>query len=319
MPARAESNRVGDPLTSLKISALPRLELKQLLNKGELLIDLPPFVARLRSDLASAERGIASMYGEFSVLPPETFADFHIEVLRESGLRSWWRPQARFHFDGLAAFASLPADQAFAMIEWGLNWCVAAHAHQFLVIHAAVVEKGGRAALLPAPPGSGKSTLCAGLVHRGWRLMSDELALIDIHSGLVRGMARPVNLKNRSIDVLRAFAPQAVLTPPVPDTQKGTVALMQPPLESVGRVRESAQPTWAILPKYVKDHAPQLVAHSRAQAFLLIAEQSFNYDIHGLRGFEAVGALLDRCTCLHFTYSDLNDAAQVFDQLAARA
>jgi predicted ATPase len=29
--------------------------------------------------------------------------------------------------------------------------------------------------ILPAPPGSGKSTLCAALVTRGWRLLSDEL------------------------------------------------------------------------------------------------------------------------------------------------
>ena len=62
--------------------------------------------------------------------------------------------------------------------------------------------------LLPAPPGAGKSTLCAGLVHRGWRLLSDELALVDMETGLVRGMARPVNLKNKSIEVIRDFAPE---------------------------------------------------------------------------------------------------------------
>jgi hypothetical protein len=42
-----------------------------------------------------------------------------------------------------------------------------------------VLERGGRALLLPAPSGSGKSTLCAGLAFNGWRLLSDELALLD--------------------------------------------------------------------------------------------------------------------------------------------
>lgn len=264
-------------------------------------------------------RDITSMYGEFEICPPDTFADFHINVAREPGLRRWYRPQARFYFDGQPAFAALPANQAFSMIEWGLNWCVAAHAHQFLIIHAAVVERGGRAALLPAPPGSGKSTLCAGLVQRGWRLLSDELALIDIQNGLVRGMARPVNLKNASIDVLRGFAPEVVMTPPVPDTLKGTVALMQPPRDSVRRVREPARPAWVVLPRYVAGSAAVLAPHNRAATFLLMAEQSFNYDIHGLRGFETVAALMDRCECLQFTYGNLDDAARVFDQLAGVA
>jgi hypothetical protein len=48
-------------------------------------------------------------------------------------------------------------DQTYPMFEWGLNWCIASHAHSFLVIHATVVERGGRAMVLPAPPGSGKA------------------------------------------------------------------------------------------------------------------------------------------------------------------
>ncbi len=302
----------------MKVAELSAADLRRRLRDGDLLLQLPPFIVRLRSDVACAARDIASMYGEFDVASSDVFADFHIEVAHEPGLRRWFRPQARFHFDGQPAFAPLPANQAFPMIEWGLNWCVAAHAHQFLTIHAAVVEKGGRAAVLPAPPGSGKSTLCAGLVQRGWRLLSDELALVDMESGLVRGMARPVNLKNESIDVLHQFAPATVMTPPVPDTLKGTVSLMRPPSDSVRRVREPAVPAWVVLPRYVRGNASVLEPDSRARAFLLIAEQSFNYDIHGLRGFEAVSALMDRCECLRFTYGDLGDAVRVFDALAAQ-
>lgn len=49
---------------------------------------------------------------------------------------------------------------------------------------------------------------------------------------------------------------------------------------------------------------------------MLIAEQAFNYDVHGTLGFETVGKLLDRCDTLQFTYSRLDDAVKVFDQLA---
>src|SRR3546814_17273791 len=73
--------------------------------------------------------------------------------------------------------------QALPMLEWGLNWCIGAHGHQFLIIHAAVIERNGLAAILPGAPGSGKSTLTACLVHNGWRLLSDAMALVSLQGG----------------------------------------------------------------------------------------------------------------------------------------
>src|SRR3546814_10587342 len=88
------------------------------------------------------------------------------------------------------------------MLEWGLNWCIGAHGHQFLIIHAAVIARNGLAAILPGAPGSGKSTLTACLVHNGWRLLSDEMALVSLQDGGLTALARPISLKNRSIDLI---------------------------------------------------------------------------------------------------------------------
>lgn len=297
------------------IADLPTAELRNRLHRGELLLDIHPFVARLRSDIPSISEDMALMYGDFEVLESEAFADFHVEVSRDRGLRRWVRPHARFYFDGRPSFIPLPIHQAFAMLEWGLNWCVAAHSHQFLIVHAAVVERDGLAALLPAPPGSGKSTLCSGLIQKGWRLLSDELGLYDMETGLIHGMARPVNLKNASIDVIRRFAPDAVMTRPMPDTTKGTVCLMRPPKESVARRREPAKPVWIVLPRYLRDAPPNMLPYDPAHAFMLLAEQSFNYDIHGATGFDAIGDLVDRCRCLEFAYGNLDDAEPAFRRL----
>ena len=301
----------------MKISEFTEAELVGRLRCGELLLNLGPFVARLRTDVATIAHDIALVYADFNTSPNDTFADFYVEVSLESGLRRWVKPQVRFYFDGRPSFIPLPAAQAFAMLEWGLNWCVAAHSHQYLIIHAAVVERDGRAAVLPAPPGSGKSTLCAGLVNRGWRLLSDELALFDMDRNLIYGMCRPVNIKNVSIDVIQQFATDAVMTQPVPYTTKGTIALMRPPVESVKRMNQPARPTWVVLPKYAAGAPPMLVRHSRARCFMLIAEQSFNYHIHGSRGFDAVGQLIDHSQCFQLTYSSLDDAERVFDDLLA--
>ncbi|ABD68459.1 Hpr(Ser) kinase/phosphatase [Rhodoferax ferrireducens T118] len=299
----------------MKISEVPLAELARLLRCGDLLLRLTPFVARVASDVPSLAQDIALMYADFAICPPDGFADFHVQVWRDSGVRRWFKPQARFSFDGQPSFTGLPVAQAFAMLEWGLNWCVAAHSHQYLVIHAAVIEKDGKAVVLPAPPGSGKSTLCAGLVMKGWRLLSDELALYELQTGLIYGMARPISLKNKSIDIIQHLAPDAVMTAPVPDTTKGTIALLRPSVSSVMRVKEPVQVTWIVLPNYVPGSPPILAPHSRARTFMLLAEQSFNYDIQGQSGFDAITALVGRTRCYQFTYSSLDDAQRVFDNL----
>lgn len=299
----------------MKISEISSNELGRRLACGELLLSLGPFVAKIKTNVSSLVKEIGIIYANFDICEANTFADFHVEVSYEFGFRRWLKPLVRFYFDGRPSFIPLPASQSFAMLEWGLNWCIAAHCHQYLIIHAAVIEKNGKSVLLPAPPGSGKSTLCTGLVMRGWRLLSDELALYDMKTGLIYGMSRPINLKNNSIEIIKQYAPDVVMTAPMTETTKGTVALIRPPLDSILRANEPAFPNWIILPKYLHGAAPELKSHSRAQTFMLIAEQSFNYDIQGRQGFEAIGKLVDQTHCFQFTYSQLDDAEHVFNAL----
>lgn len=300
----------------MKVSDLTLSQVTTSLRQGDLTLAVPPFVARVRSPIESVARGIALLYRDFKLHAPTEFADFHVALAPPPGMRRWLRPQVVFHLDGFAPFKPLPLDQAFPMFEWGLNWCIASHAHQFLVVHAAVVEMGGRALVLPAPPGSGKSTLCAGLVSRGWRLLSDELGLLDLHSGLFRPLARPLNLKNDSIDVIRRFQPDAVLTPPVCDTTKGTVAHLRPPSASVSRAQEPATPAWIVFPKFVAGATGTLRTLDKAPTLMRLIEQAFNYDILGARGFEAASGLVDRCECLEFSYGNLDEAVEIFAALA---
>lgn len=278
---------------------------------------LAPFVVSIRSDVPALVDSLAQMYSDYPVEAQESFADFHIELRRGKGLRRWIRPQVDFYFDGVPTFHPLPLNQAYPMLEWGLNWCIASHAHQYLIVHAAVIERSGKAVIMPAPPGSGKSTLCAALVNRGWRLLSDELALLEIDTGQVVPLARPINLKNRSIEIIQRFVPDAVLTPPVLDTRKGKVALLRPPADSVRHIDEPAVPAWIVFPKYVTDAPAVFRSFSKGQTCLKVAQESFNYDIHGHAGFELITRMIDGCDCYEFSYGELDDAVQAFAELAA--
>lgn len=250
--------------------------------------------------------------------PDEGFADFHVRIARPGGLRRWVKRQVVFQFDGRPPFHPLPGEQAFPILEWGLNWCVSAHCHQYLIVHAAVVERSGRALLLPAPPGSGKSTLCAALVQRGWRLLSDELALLEPATGAAVPLARPVSLKNASIEVIRRFAPEALLGETVHDTLKGSVAHMKPPAEAVRRAMEPAQPRWLVMPRYTAGASATLEPLPRGRAFMQLADSSFNYHLHGRAGFEVLADVVQACDCFEFEYGRLEEAVAVLEAMAAQ-
>jgi hypothetical protein len=177
------------------------------------------------------------------------------------------------------------------------------------------MEKQGGAVIMPAPPGAGKSTLCAALINRGWRLLSDELALINKASGALVPLCRPVSLKNESIHVIRKFEPDAVLSREVRDTMKGTVAHMRPPAASVAHSQVSARPAWIVFPKYQPGAPARLEPQPKARAFMRMVESSFNYSKLGPQGFEMMANLVDACDCYDFTYSNLDEAVAVFADL----
>jgi HprK-related kinase A len=288
-------------------------ELALRLRREGLGLEIGPFAVRIRSDVEGVAQGIAVHYAEHPVLDDPAFVDFHVGVQRPTGLRRWWRPQALFRFDGQPPFAPLPLAQGLPLLEWGLNWTFSAHAHQYLILHAAVVERGGLAVVMPAPPGSGKSTLCAALAHAGWRLFSDELALVDPQTLALTASPRPISLKNASIDVIRAQAPSAVFTPAVQETQKGTIAHAKPPADAVHRAHEPAEPAWIVLPRWAAAAEPELRPLPKARALALAIDNTFNFPVHRRAGFHALRRLVDRCECFELPYADLRDAVALLD------
>lgn len=279
------------------------------------LLHIAPFNVRLRSPLAGVQRHLDTFYAGRTHPVPGQFVDFDVQILPAAGLRRWWHPQARFLLDGQEPFFPLPAAEAGPMFEWGLNWCVAQRPLGLLVMHAAVVaDAQGRAIMMPGFPGAGKSTLCAALVlTQGWRLLSDELTLLDPASGNVMAHPRPIALKNRSIDVVRGF-PGARLGPVYIGTRKGDITHAACPPASVAQAAEPAQVRWVLFPRFEAGAAPRIEEVSRAEAFVLISEQSFNNERMGEAGFEGLCGLLSGARCFELVYGSTADALALVQQ-----
>jgi len=296
--------------------SLPAVQNK--LKSNGLILKIGPFSFRIISPIPSIAAGLSALYANNTVMDNSHFVDYTVTIASGSGWRRWSRRQAIFKFDGTEPFVPLPEDHAFPLLEWSMNWCIAMHAHHFLLLHAAVIEKEGCAVVMPAPPGSGKSTLCAGLVHRGWRLLSDELALISLADASITPLGRPISLKNQSIDVMRSFVPDAVFSQVVHDTSKGSVSLLKVPSAHIERIHETAQPRWVVFPKYIAGTPAQMSPRSKANSMLELGRNSFNYMVLGLKGFEVLSKVIDASDCYDFQYSQLDDAVAIFDEMVSR-
>ncbi|MBL8381785.1 MAG: HprK-related kinase A [Burkholderiales bacterium] len=300
----------------MQLSELATAEIVERIRGPGLAIRTGPFCFRVVSRFESVARAVQEMYAEYPLAADGDFADFTVELQPGAGIRRWFRRQVRFRWEGMYPFEPLPAEQAYPLLEWALNWCIAGYGHQFLMLHAAVIERAGKALIMPAPPGSGKSTLCAALIHRGWRLLSDELALISPEDRLISPLGRPVSLKNRSLEVIRQFVPGVVLTAATRDTAKGTVAHMRVPTDQVRALGVRAPAAWVVFPRYQAGMPATLVPRSKADSMFELGRNAFNYTLMGLTGFEVLADVVSACDCYDFSYGDLDEAVDVFARLA---
>jgi len=300
----------------VKLADLPEDTFTRCLAGTGILLQTGPFIVRIHSSVEGFAQLLRRFYANFPVVPEPAIADFHVRLTMPGGIRRHWRPQVLLLLDGQVVFLPYPLSHAFPLFEWGLNWSIAMQAHQYLMLHSAAVERSGRVLLLPAWSGSGKSTLCAALVSRGWRLFSDEFGLVRADDGQLIPLPRPMPLKNHSIDVIRDFAPDAELGPSFYGTRKGTVAHLGTSAACVEQSAVSAPPGWLVFPRYQPGASMRLEPIFKPQAFIKLANNSFNYQLLGLRGFQSVSRLVRDCDCYVLSYSNLDEAIVALNYLA---
>jgi hypothetical protein len=282
------------------------------LTKG-LLVPVGPFLVNVRSDLPGVAEHLELLYSDYSINSGEG-GHFQLTLTGGAALHRWWRPQVRLVIDGSVPYLPLPLNLAGGVLEWGFNYGIGNFAARFVAVHAAVVERNGRALILSAPSSSGKSTLCAALVLAGWRLFSDEFALIDVVTGEIVPAPRPISLKEAAIDIIRRRGPGAVFSKGGVDVEKQRFVHMRPPADSVHRAAERARPGAIIAPRYTAGAPTTIEPITRARALIGLTGQSFNYTLIGADGYRALARLAGACDAYRLEYSDLDD---VLPRLAA--
>jgi hypothetical protein len=202
-----------------------------------------------------------------------------------------------------------PCDEAVAL-SWVDDQLTIGAQHRrqdLLFLHAAALRRDGRAVLLLAESGGGKSTASWALVHHGFALMSDELAPVRVEDGTVLPHPRAVCLKTR---------------PPGPwPLPEGTIRTAGgyhvPPELLPLPPADGPAPVAALLfvSHRTDDSEPRLTAIAPAEGAVRLYAHSLNPLAHAGDGLDAVASLSGRVPAFTLVSTDLPRTARLVASL----
>lgn len=208
------------------------------------------------------------------------------------------------------------AARALGMLMWHVNQqTIRTGSEQHVLLHAAAVARDGRALVMPAAMESGKTTLAAGLIDRGWAYLTDEAAGVTLDGRSVRGYPKPLSIDPGSSQVVLAE-----WAPPVADEALEWVRRGQWQVPATarpgGQVIADAELAAIVLPRYEKGAATTLRRLPRAEAVARVAGCSFVWSGGGLAArFAALAAAVRRSACAELITGDLDEACRAIQQL----
>lgn len=201
-------------------------------------------------------------------------------------------------------------------LEWAINWQVVRQSQRYLQIHAGVVSRGGCALMLPASPQSGKTTLCAGLVARGWKFYSDEFALIEPDELTVQPYPKALCVKAGSFDIVRQLGWKLDARTRYKKGKKGRVAYVSVS-DAPHRIAEPGPVRWVVFPKYESSRSPRLTPITRGEAVFELRRLSFNFDRFGNDGLKIMTRLMGGAQAFRLASGPLSETCNLIDALAA--
>ena len=265
-------------------------------------VRIGPVGFRVGSDWRRPIALLETLYADYPD-PHDGIPDFTVRLFAARPWRRLVRPAVMIGGDFvLPEAAPLPLAQGLLAAEMGMNLQMALGQRRYLLLHASVVERDGRALLMTGMSGAGKSTLAALLGAQGWRLMGDEFALVDPATGLVHAFPRLVSLKNAAIAIVEQGVPAGRFGPLLERTPKGAIRHLVPDAAAVTAMDMPAAAALILFPRFGFGTAEREVAPS--EVFVRLTQASTNFVALGERGFDALARLVKAVPARAIDYPD---------------
>nr|WP_281500842.1 HprK-related kinase A [Kordiimonas marina] len=293
-----------------------RRAVRQALRRGTLVLHLGPFAMQLKADSRALLAFLLSMYGAcHATLEAGVLADFSLHVRAPNMIRRFVRrqitPDPGFYFPTVP----LPRPMAPLALEMGMNLAVALQCFRFAIYHAGVVADERGAIAISAFSGGGKSTLTAALMEEGFRLLSDEFAIMGLDEPGLYPYPRPVSLKNASVEIVRAFAGAEEMSTTLTGTPKGDIGYRRARPHELEMMHEPAMPKLLLFPQFSLDAEPRAEKVEPGDAVMRFIAGSPNYHALGEAAFGSLMAFADSVAAYDLHYGNTADSIALVKDL----
>jgi hypothetical protein len=197
-----------------------------------------------------------------------------------------------------------------------LQTAVQRHSY-FLEVHAGVVSNGKKCLLLPAAPGSGKTTLTAALSAAGFQYFSDEVALLEEPNLEVSPVPISLSVKSGALEVLAPLHPQLRSSHKHVREDYETVTYLNPPSPSFRYELNRTYPAgWIVFPRYSPGATTELRPIGKAEALArLMQEVLVVATTLDKRIVRSLVRWIQRVECYELPNSSLSQAVQLLGGL----
>lgn len=202
---------------------------------------------------------------------------------------------------------AVETDAAFAIVN---------HTDFFLTVHGALLARGENAILIVGPSQSGKSTTACALWAAGWRLLSDDVTLLNTAETTARPLMRRVSLRHPSRELLGDdFWDRMLSAKSCDETTEGYV-FHPDELEGVTRAHSANLRAVIFLNRLGAPHAAAgvLTPVAKVQALLSLSPYTNVIRHHDLgEAMARLGPLVNAIPCYDLTRAPLPDMIKVLE------
>lgn len=202
--------------------------------------------------------------------------------------------------DGREPRREASTEEALRALNHELLQALMARRREHYYVHAAVLEHGGRALVLPGLSRAGKSTLALALLQAGARYLSDELLCLAA-DGRALPVPRAPKLRDECVAYFPRLAPACV----------GHGEARFVPFEALpDDVLAAPAPIGTVvLPRYAPDGSDRPRAITRGAAALALARSSLNFGAHRARSLDWLAELLAEARTFALDWRDPHASA----------
>jgi hypothetical protein len=180
---------------------------------------------------------------------------------------------------------------------------------RYAKFHAGAVCLSQQGVLLPGPRRSGKSVLTLGLLLKGGRYLSEDVAVLEHRSLQLTPSGSGVSIRRESITVYPEVAGRWTAIPPVQDADPYQQVAFTSPDRIGSGVSKPCDVTLIVFPIYASGTLSAVLEPLPAgQAVLRLLENCISLGTDVDRGLDVVIALAEKADAYILRYHDARDA-----------